>query len=366
MCGFAGYLDPTPRSRVEQEAIVRAMTRTIAHRGPDDEGSWTDPDRGIALGSRRLAIQDLSVHGHQPMVSAGARYVIAYNGEIYNVAELRRELEARGAAPPWRGHSDTEVMLAAFECWGVADTLPRCNGMFAFALWDRAEQVVYLARDRFGEKPLYYGLQGKALLFASEIKALAMHPAFVGELDRSALNQYMRRNFVPGPASIYAGIRKLPAATYLKVALSPGIRPAAPGEPQAYWSAMEVALKARRRPITDEREAWVRLNERLAAAVQSRQVADVPLGAFLSGGVDSSLVVALMQQQASQPVRTFTISFDDPAYDEAPFAEEVARHLGTRHVTHKVTPREAAEAIVEIPSLYDEPFADYPRFWCRG
>jgi asparagine synthase (glutamine-hydrolysing) len=358
MCGIAGYLDPTPRSSTEQEALVRGMTRTIAHRGPDDEGSWTDPSTGIALGSRRLAIQDLSVHGHQPMVSAGGRYVIAYNGEIYNAAELRRELQARGEAPRWRGHSDTEVLLAALECWGIAATLTRCNGMFAFALWDRVERALFLARDRFGEKPLYYGLQGKVLLFGSELKALAAHPAFAGELDRSALDGYMRRNFVPGPASIYAGIRKLPAATYLEVAYPAGDRAPVLREPQPYWSALQVALQARQAPLADEQGTRLQLRESLARAIQSRCVSDVPLGAFLSGGVDSSLIVALMQREASQPVRTFTISFDDPAYDESPYAEEVARHLGARHVTHRVTPREAADAIVHMPSLFDEPFAD--------
>lgn len=345
------------RSGAALTALVRAMAQRIRHRGPDDEGEWVDAQSGVALGHRRLSILDLSSHGAQPMLSRSGRYVLAYNGEIYNHTELRAELDAAGAGAPWRGHSDTETILAAIDHWGLDAALPRFNGMFALALWDRERRRLQLARDRFGEKPLYYAFERGCFLFASELKALLPHPAFRGEIDRGALRAYMRLNYVPAPFTIYRAARKLPAATVLTVTIDPDTRSISVGDPRPYWSAIEVALAARERPLGDRAAARQELRERLASVVRSRLMADVPLGAFLSGGIDSSLVVAHMRQSANR-VLTFTIGFDDPAYDESIPAAQVARHLGTLHTCERVTPAQAREAIVCMPAIYDEPFAD--------
>ncbi|HYC61719.1 MAG TPA: asparagine synthase (glutamine-hydrolyzing) [Thermoanaerobaculia bacterium] len=352
MCGFAGFLQTGSIVAAEAMAVTaRRMADTLSHRGPDDAGTWADPAAGIALGHRRLSIIDLSPEGHQPMASPSGRYVIAYNGEVYNFESLRRELDREGFR--WRGHSDTEVMLAAFEKWGVVGALERFNGMFAFALWDRAERMLHLARDRMGEKPLYYGWAGNTLLFGSELKALRAHPAWASRISRDALAAYLRYNYVPAPYSIYEGISKLPAAHYLSISA------ARAGDPQPYWSLRTVAESGHADPIDrSDADAIEELDTLLRDAVRIRTVADVPVGVFLSGGIDSSTVVALMQAQAAGPVKSFSIGFAEAEYNEAQHAKAVATHLGTDHTELYVTPEEAMSVIPSLPDTYDEPFAD--------
>jgi asparagine synthase (glutamine-hydrolysing) len=327
------------------------MTDRLAHRGPDDHGAWIDAAAGIGLGFRRLAILDLSPAGHQPMISASGRFVITFNGEIYNFAELRTTLEGHGVR--FRGHSDTEVIVEAVDRWGVAAVLPQLWGMFALALWDRERRVLAIARDRLGKKPLYYGRCGDTWLFGSELKALRAHPSFAAPIDRDALAAYLRFGYVPGPRSIHAGVAKLPAGSWCE--LADGVE----AVPRAYWSAREVARAGFGSPraVTDEAAAD-ELDALLRDAVARRMVADVPLGAFLSGGLDSSTVVALMQAQSTRPVKTFTIGFAVEGYDEAQAARAVAQHLGTEHTELYVTPEEARAVIPRLPAIYDEPFAD--------
>jgi asparagine synthase (glutamine-hydrolysing) len=359
MCGLTGFLELS--GRMEDEALRRTaslMGDAIRHRGPDDGGVWVDAERGVALSARRLAIIDVSPEGHQPMVSGSGRYVIAFNGEIYNHRALRRELDGlgEGHAPHFRGHSDTETLLAAIDRWGLKPALERAVGMFAFALWDRHEQDLHLVRDRIGEKPLYYGWMGDAFLFGSELKALRAHPAFDGEVDRSALALYMRYACVPVPYSIYRGIHKLPPGTILTLQRS---SPRPTPLPVPYWSARRVAEAAVADPFEGgETEARDQLDRLLREAVGQQMIADVPLGAFLSGGIDSSTVVALMQVQSDQPVKTFTIGFNETGWNEAVHAKAVARHLATDHTELYVTPVEAMSVIPRLPTLYDEPFAD--------
>lgn len=352
MCGLAGFLNLNGGFHADTaRTVVLAMAATLRHRGPDDEGVWLDEQAGIALSHRRLAILDLSPAGHQPMVSACGRYVVAFNGEIYNHRELRGDL--RDVA--WRGHSDTETLLAAVAHWGVEGALERFTGMFAFALWDRQERALHLARDRFGEKPLYYGRMGNALLFGSELKALRCHPAWRGEIDRNTLALYLRHNHIPAPYSIYRGISKLPPGALLTL----GVETWGEAVPRSWWSARAQAESGVAHPfVGSEGEALERLDELLRAAVRGQMAADVPLGAFLSGGVDSSLVVALMQAQAERPVKTFTIGFSEAQYNEAHHARAVARHLGTEHTELLVTPDQARAVIPLLPEIYDEPFAD--------
>ncbi len=318
MCGLAGFFQISRQDVSNLTALLSRMTEAIVHRGPDDSGVWVDAEVGVALGHRRLSILDLSPQGHQPMASPSGRYVIAFNGEIYNYRALRKELESSPLPQPpsaagegkvsWRGHSDTEVMLAAFERWGVEGALSRFNGMFAFALWDRREHVLHLARDRFGEKPLYYGWMGDTFLFGSELKALKAHPAWRGEIDRGAVSLYMRHTYVPAPYSIYRGIHKLLPAHVLSIPLVNGRRAAS--QSRAYWSAKVVAEAGVRHPFTgSEAEAIESLDGLLRDAVALRMEADVPLGAFLYGGVESSTVVELKQMQSTRPVKTFTIGF---------------------------------------------------------
>jgi asparagine synthase (glutamine-hydrolysing) len=351
MCGFAGILGIF---KAEQRQSAQAMASAISHRGPDDSGVWVDKVAGIALTHRRLSIVDLSPAGHQPMVSASGRYVLAFNGEIYNHLELRAELPATA----WRGHSDTETLLAGIEAWGLPATLNKSVGMFAFALWDRQTVTLTLARDRIGEKPLYYGWQvgagERAFLFGSELKALKAHPAFETHINRDALCLLMRHNYIPAPYSIYQGIAKLEPGCILSVSLA---RP----EPlvSRYWDAVEVARAGVAQPFAGTVSEAVDALEVLAKnAVRLQMAADVPLGAFLSGGVDSSTVVALMQTQSSRPVKTFTIGFKEEAYNEAVHAKAVARHLGTDHTELYVTPAQAMGVIPRLPALYCEPFAD--------
>ncbi len=353
MCGIVGFLD-TRQSKGHDELFVtvRRMATSLRHRGPEDEGVWVDPTCGIAFGHRRLSIIDLSPAGHQPMHSSCGRYVITFNGEIYNFKTLREELEALGQG--FRGHSDTEVMLAAIAHWGVEAALKKFNGMFAFALWDRQEKTLYLSRDRAGEKPLYYGWAGGTLLFCSELKALHQHPDFRGEIDRGALAVYLRHNYIPAPHSIYKGIYKLPPGTLLTIR---GF--GSDASPKPFWSAKRAAEDGLDNPfLGSESEAVDQLNSLLNDAIRIRMEADVPLGAFLSGGIDSSLVVAIMQANSSRPVKTFTIGFESSEFNEAESAKAVAKHLGTDHTELYVTPEEAMGVIPRLPGLYDEPFAD--------
>ena len=357
MCGIAGFVSLTP---IRERSIwaARRMAGALTHRGPDDAGVWFDLQAGVVLTHRRLAILELSSAGRQPMVSACGRFVLVLNGEIYNHAQLRRELERQGApCTPWRGRSDTETLLAAIAAWGVEPTLARCVGMFAFAVWDRVERRLTLARDRLGEKPLYYGLQNGILLFGSELKALRAHPAFDAGIDRGALALFLRYNCVPAPYTIYAGIRKLPPGSLLHVTTR--CIAAEKLQPTAYWSLRELVAEGAGQAFAGSaEEAAEALDRMLREAIAAQMAADVPLGAFLSGGIDSSTVAALMQAQSARPVKTFTIGFQETHFNEAEHARAVARHLGTEHTELYVTPREAMEAIPRLPAVYDEPFAD--------
>jgi asparagine synthase (glutamine-hydrolysing) len=332
------------------------MTQALAHRGPDANGIWVNASAGIALGHRRLSILDLSEAGAQPMRSECGRFVVTFNGEIYNHLDIRAELEATNAAPNWRGHSDTETLLYAVRQWGVAAALQRFSGMFALALWDERERTLTLARDRFGEKPLFYGWSGRDLVFGSELKALAAHPDWAPSLDRDALTAFMRYCYVPAPSTIWRGIRKLPPASFVTFFVG-GERSTMPA-PQPYWSLRERVVAAQAARISDENEAIAELQRLLSIAIKRQCLSDVPLGAFLSGGIDSSTIVALMQAQASQPVRTFSIGFRAAAYDEAEDASRVAAHLGTSHTEFYVDSKTAMDVIPRLPFIYDEPFAD--------
>ena len=361
MCGIAGFLVPGGCRSDEAGRIAEKMAGAIAHRGPDDAGVWVDGDAGIALAHRRLAILDLSPAGHQPMHSRSGRYVVVYNGEIYNHPELRREVESAAAGPvEWVGRSDTEVLLACIELWGAEAALPKFQGMFAFALWDRKERSLLLARDRMGEKPLYYGWQDGVFLFGSELKALKRHPSFAGVIDREAVALQLRHAAVPAPYSIYEGIRKLTPASFVALAGGRGGVPA--GElPDSlpYWSLADVVLEGAGNPLPGgDEEALLHLEPLLRDAVLRQMQSDVPLGAFLSGGIDSSLVVALMQSQSARPVHTFTVGFGERGFDEAGHAAAVARHLGTDHAELFVTADDALDLVPRLPELYDEPFAD--------
>jgi asparagine synthase (glutamine-hydrolysing) len=349
MCGIAGFWlrkDTGP----EPIELLRCMGNTLAHRGPDDSGTFFDKSAGLGLSFRRLSIIDLTAEGHQPMVSASGRYTIIFNGEVYNYEAIRAELGTQ----QWRGHSDTEVMLAAIERWGLEAAIRRFVGMFAFALWDSFERRLHLVRDRIGIKPLYYGDVEGSFVFASELKALRAFPGFQAAIDRDSLAAYMRCAYVPAPHSIYEGIHKLSAGHILTLSSSD-----ASPILSAYWSAAEVAsngVKSRLRG--GDEEIIEQLHEKVADAVRLRMIADVPLGAFLSGGIDSSTVVALMQAQSSRPVKTFTIGFHEDQYNEATHARKIAEHLGTEHTEFFVTPQDALDVVPLLPSMYDEPFAD--------
>jgi asparagine synthase (glutamine-hydrolysing) len=360
MCGFSGFLMAWSGGLSVEESRDRLqwMGDAIFHRGPDSEGYWVESNAGIGLVHRRLSIVDLSPAGAQPMTSNSGRYVLAFNGEIYNHSGLRKSLAFSGAASSWRGNSDTETLLACFEEWGLEETLQRAIGMFAFAVWDRELRMLTLARDRIGEKPLYYGWQGNgrqaAFLFGSELIALRRHPSFCADINRDSLALYMRHNCIGGPHSIYSGIQKLPPGHWLTVS-------AAAPEPKLHmwWSGAAVAKQGRAQPFTGTPEMAVNaLEVLLHDAVGQQMMADVPLGAFLSGGIDSSTVVALMQAQSSRPVRTFSIGFHEEGYNEAEHAKTVARHLGTDHTELYVTAQQALDVIPKLPSLYSEPFAD--------
>ena len=392
MCGFAGFIStdyrgggwdckewPTANDNDAMLVVATGMAKAIAHRGPDDAGAWADVSCGIALGHQRLSIVDLSPAGRQPMVSCRGRYVIAFNGEIYNHLALREELENIASRVSheinglhWRGHSDTETLLSGFEAWGVEATLQKAVGMFAFALWDKLTQTLTLARDRLGEKPLYYGWINGAFVFGSELKALRAYPGFANPICRQALAQYLRFMYVPAPRSIYQGIYKLePGCLLTMKGKQPVSAPSQPMQPcsgteqnygnvqiKRWWSLADAVINGAQNPISNEKEGLDQLEAHLIDAVRLQSLADVPLGAFLSGGVDSSTIVALMQQQSSRPVKTFTIGFDEAGFDESPYAKAIADHLGTEHYELRVTAQMAKSVISSLPDMYDEPFAD--------
>jgi asparagine synthase (glutamine-hydrolysing) len=353
MCGITGFWEAPDRDQPTQQNILTQMSDQLYHRGPDAGGTWSDPETGIGLGHRRLSIVDLSPGGHQPMHSKGDRYALVFNGEIYNYEDLRQQLNVLGHGP-WRGHSDTEVMLAAFSEWGVEGALKKFNGMFAFALWDKQTRQLYLSRDRLGEKPLYYGWCGNTLLFGSELKALKAHPAFNASVNRDCVALFLRFNYIPAPHSIYAGIYKLPAGSVVCLQ-----SPQHQAQPEPYWSFKAVAEQGINQPWSGtDAEAIAEVSALLQDAVDLRMVADVPVGAFLSGGIDSSLVVALMQQSSKRPVKTFAIGFEEASYNEAHYAKTIAQHLGTDHTELYVTPQDAINCLPNMAQLYDEPFAD--------
>lgn len=366
MCGFAGLWGPSPAPAEQLRAQATAMAEALAHRGPDDSGVWVEPAAGLALGHRRLAILDLSAAGHQPMASASGRHVIAFNGEIYNHLELRRELEAAGLAPPWRGHSDTETLLAAIEAWGLEASLQRCRGMFALALWDRRERTLQLARDRFGEKPLYWGLSGggvsgagRTLIFGSELAALCAWPGFDNPIERPALAQLLRFTALAAPSCIHSGLQQLlPGHLVTLTAPQAGAWPATLPASRPWWCFRSSLAAALADPFAEETEAFWALEQALSEAVLLQSQADVPFGTFLSGGIDSSLITALLQARSSRPVRTFTIGFEEAGFDEAPYARAVAAHLGTDHHETLLSAADARALIPQLPRLYSEPFAD--------
>lgn len=357
MCGLAGFFRPAGVSAAAGQAIVAEMSASLTHRGPDDAGTWLDADAGIALSHRRLSVLDLSPAGHQPMTSASGRYVIVFNGEIYNHLDIRRELDLSESRPAWRGHSDTETLLSGVERWGLDAVLNKAVGMFAFALWDRETRTLILARDRIGEKPLYYGWQDGSFLFGSELKALRRHPAFRAEVDRNVLGLYVRLGYIPAPCSIYRNIFKLLPGTCVQLsAREPlGYLP----ESRAYWSLRKVVESGLTSPFAgSDQDAIDELESQLIRAVSLQSIADVSLGAFLSGGIDSTTIVALLQAQSSRPVKTFTIGFHESGYQEAQYAKAIAEHLRTDHTELYVTPRDAMEVIPKLSALYDEPFGD--------
>jgi len=359
MCGFVGFLGATPfQAKGEQAALLKRMSDAIVHRGPDDAGYWTDGEHHVALSHRRLSIIDLSPAGHQPMASSFGRYVIAFNGEIYNHLLMRKELEASASAPAWRGRSDTETLLAGFDAWGIQGTVERAIGMFAFAVWDRQTRTLTLGRDRLGEKPLYYGWQGrgnnKVFLFGSELKALRAHPAFEHVIDRGSICLQMRLSYIPAPHSIYRGIAKLTPGCLLSVS-------ARQPEPRlaTYWSGPQQMRAGVASPFSGTPDQAVdQLELLLKDAVGAQMMADVPLGAFLSGGIDSSTIVALMQAQSVRPVKTFSIGFHEDGYNEAQYAQAVARHLRTDHTELYVSAGQARSVIPQLQAIYDEPFSD--------
>ena len=358
MCGIAGYVSPKP---LDARAVIEAMCNRLAHRGPDASGVWLDPSAGLAMGHRRLAIIDLSPSGEQPMMSASGRYVIVFNGEVYNFEALRTEISrARNAGhKPWRGTSDTEVVLEAIETWGFEEALKKFLGMYAFALWDRRDRKLFLVRDRMGEKPLYYGMAGSSFVFGSELKALRAFPGVDFEINRQALSAFFQFSYVPTPLSIYRGVRKLVPGSYIIASVAPN-GTVVVGEPIRYWMFPDASRDERAREFEamDDKQLTDELQTRLSRTVHRQMVADVPLGAFLSGGIDSSLIVSLMQAQSRHRIRTFTIGLTDHSLNEAPYAKMVAQHLGTDHTEFYVDATTAASVIPRLSQIYDEPFAD--------
>lgn len=367
MCGIAGFLTLNQVILASASSVINSMTEVISHRGPNDSGEWIDVESGVALGHRRLSILDLSSAGHQPMVSSDTRFVIAFNGEIYNHLDLRNELEKLFLRPPtsssmspisWRGHSDSETLLMAFEVWGIEETLKKVVGMFAIALWDRRKQILTLARDRMGEKPLYYGYQGNSFLFGSELKCFKKNADFAGEIDREALSLYLRYGYIPAPHSIYKGIHKLLPGSFLQLGVN-WVSNSRELIPQSYWKMAEVALRGVHNPFEgSDQDAVATLEGQLESSIKLQMTSDVPLGAFLSGGIDSSTIVSLMQKQSMRPIKTFTVGFDDDEFNEAQYAKLVAKHLGTDHTELYVSSGDAIETIPLLGEIYDEPFGD--------
>jgi len=357
MCGIAGFFQGATVP-CDTRVIIKSMTDSIEHRGPDSDGFWfeSEGNTGLVLGHRRLAIQDLSPAGHQPMVTASKRFSLVFNGEIYNHLDLRDQLKAdlNAGDIEWSGHSDTETLLAGFECWGIENTIKKAKGMFSIAVHDAVNNTLVLGRDRLGEKPLYYGWQGDSFIFSSELKAIKEHPAFLNEIDRTALTLYLRYNYVPGEHCIYQGIKKLGAGCLLTFSLAEKKQTIKP-----YWSLVEVVAAAKAQPFSgSEADAVNELEKRLSISIKNQMLSDVPLGAFLSGGIDSSTIVALMQAQSDKPINSFSIGFDIEGFNEAEHAKAVASHLGTNHTELYVTSEMALEVIPKLPQLFDEPFAD--------
>lgn len=356
MCGINGFFNT--HTTLAADVVIQQMNTAILNRGPDAGDSWQDESIGLVLGHRRLAVQDLSPAGAQPMHSNCGRYVIIFNGEIYNHLELREQLMAEHKAPNWRGHSDTETMLACFVAWGIRNTLQAMVGMFAIALWDRQQKILTLAKDRMGEKPLYWGWQGKGLYFGSDLKGLKAHPAFETDINRDAITLLLRHNCIPAPYSIYKGIEKLRPGYWLQLPLT-DIEKAKSSQPQAYWCFNDIVENGVSNPFKGSPEQAVdALESALTKSIGDQMLSDVPLGAFLSGGIDSSAVVALMQAQSSRPVKTFTIGFDDAGYNEATHAKIVAKHIGTDHTELYIRPEDALSVIPKLPFIYSEPFSD--------
>jgi len=368
MCGFAGFIENRGTSADHLTGAVQQMSHAIRHRGPDDRGVWVDGNHGIAFGFCRLAIVDLSPAGRQPQTSHDGRFVIAFNGEIYNHTDIRLELGETSEPPRWAGHSDTETLLAAISRWGVSRAIDRAVGMFALAVWDRAERRLHLVRDRFGEKPLYYGWSNGSFLFASDLAALREYPGFDNPIDRDVLALYARYSCVPAPYSIFKHVYKLQPGCMLNMSLvniphPPGAALFAGAvhgtlEVRRFWSITDVAKRAKADPLPCDTETVDRVEAALSDAVRIQSVADVPLGAFLSGGIDSSTIVALMQAQSNRKVNTFTIGFQEDGFDEAAHARAVARHIGTEHTELYVSAQEARNVIPELRHVYSEPFAD--------
>lgn len=359
MCGFSGFLSSQTSPYVKDfDVILSSMGQTLVHRGPDVGGVWFDSDSGIGFSHQRLSIVDISSAGNQPMISEGGKFVIAFNGEIYNHQSLRKELEAQGVGPKWRGHSDTETLLACFEIWGIENTLKKTIGMFSFSAWCVESKMLILARDRLGEKPLYFGWQNsggrRVFMFGSELKALKVHPGFEGEINRSSLSLMLRFGYIPAPYSIYRGIEKLPPGHILTISMAkpnPKI--------SSYWDLKKELIAATHKPFSGSfADATNQLEALLKDAIKLQMLADVPLGAFLSGGVDSSTIVSLMQAQSSAPIKTFTIGFNSHQFNEAYYASKVAEHLKTDHTELYITPHQASEIVFKLPAIYDEPFAD--------
>ena len=356
MCGFVGFIAGSDIKSDRYQEIIQNMTDTIALRGPDDSGLWFNSEKNLVFGFRRLAIQDLSEAGHQPMHSSSKKYTICFNGEIYNHLEMREALQKESTEILWRGHSDTETILCAIDHWGIERTLKSISGMFALSIWDRDSNLLTLARDRFGEKPLYFGWVNNSFIFGSQLKAFKTFPYFNNPISKEALSKYLRFNYVPAPFSIYEDIFKLEPGCYVQIeTLSSKKQPASSKQ---YWSLQETIRDAKKDIIVDEEIAVKTLKTQLEKSVSQQMLSDVPLGAFLSGGVDSSLIVSIMQSQASSPIKTFTIGFDDADYDESKHAKKIAEYLGTDHQELIVTAQDAQEVIALLPDLYDEPFAD--------
>ncbi|ANH99320.1 asparagine synthase (glutamine-hydrolyzing) [Pseudomonas koreensis] len=355
MCGFSGFFTPTADASSSID-LLKKMGDALLHRGPDDHGEWLGAEGCIGLSHRRLAIVDISAAGHQPMSSKCGRYVIAFNGEIYNHLDLREQLSGEGWTEAWNGHSDTETLLACFTRWGVEKTLATTVGMFAIALWDLQSRTLTLARDRLGEKPLYWGWQGDVLLFGSELKSLKVHPSFKAVINRDAISLFMRHNYIPAPLSIYQGIKKLLPGHYVSIKVDDLSKSC---EPLAYWKLNDAINNGLQNQFAgSDAEAISALEHQLNQSIQGQMLSDVPLGAFLSGGVDSSTIVSLMQAQSSRPVKTFTIGFNEPGYNEAEHALAVSKHLRTEHSEIYVSSDDALSLIPKLPHIYCEPFAD--------